>query len=61
VTEGFLPIISKIDGFVAYYFVDAGDDVMVSTSAADWVAENLAELLPNPPEVTEGEVVATEC
>ena len=75
VAEGFLPIISGIDGFVAYYFVDAGDHVMVSTSvfedkagaeasteeAADWVAENLAELLPNPPEVTEGEVVATQC
>ena len=75
VAEGFLPIISEIDGFVAYYFVDAGDGVMVSTSvfedqagaeasterAADWVAENLAELLPNPPQVTEGELVATKC
>ena len=73
--EGFLPIISEIDGFVAYYFVDAGDGVMVSTGvfedqagaeasterAADWVAENLAELLPNPPQVTEGEIVATKC
>ena len=75
VAEGFVPIISEIDGFVAYYFVDAGNGVMVSTSvfedeagaeastekAADWVAENLAELLPNPPEVTDGEVVATKC
>jgi hypothetical protein len=75
VADGFLPIISEIDGFVAYYWVDAGNDVMISTSvfedkagaeasteeAADWVAENLAELLPNEPQVTEGEVVATEC
>ena len=50
-------------GFVAYYWVDAGDGVMFSTSvfedqadeehsnrlAADWVKENLADLLPNPP------------
>ena len=27
--------------------------------AADWVRENLAELLPNPPEVTGGAVVAS--
>jgi hypothetical protein len=26
--------------------------------AADWVRENIAELLPNPPEITAGEVVA---
>ena len=73
--EGFLPIISKLDGFVAYYWIDAGDNVMVSTSvfesqagaeastaaAKDYVAENLAELLPNPPQITAGEVVATKC
>jgi hypothetical protein len=72
VDEGFIPIISEVTGFVAYYFVDAGDGVMVSTSvfedrsgaeesnsrAADFVQENLASLLPNPPQITAGEVVA---
>jgi hypothetical protein len=72
VAEGFVPLIRDIDGFVAYYWVDAGDGVMCSTSvfedrsgteasnerAAGWVQENLAELLPNPPTITAGEVVA---
>ena len=32
VDEGFVPLISEIEGFVAYYWVDAGDGVMISTS-----------------------------
>ena len=70
--EGFVPIISEMPGFVAYYLVDAGDGVMVSTSvfehkdaeeqstflAGEFVAEHLAPLMPNPPQVTAGEVVA---
>ena len=72
VSEGFVPLVSQIPGFVAYYWVDAGGGVMVSTSvfqdqagakesnkrAADWVRKNLAPLLPNPPQITAGEVVA---
>ena len=72
VDEGFIPIISEMPGFVAYYLVNAGDSVMVSTSvfehkdaeeqsnfrAGEFVAEHLAPLLPNPPQVTAGEVVA---
>ncbi|GAA1370063.1 hypothetical protein [Catellatospora chokoriensis] len=72
VQEGFVPIISAVPGIVAYFWVDAGNGVMLSTSvfesrdgaeesnrrAADWVKENLASLLPNPPQITAGEVVA---
>ena len=74
VQEGFVPIISQVPGFHAYYWIDAGNGVMLSTSvfdsleeaeesnrrAADWVHQNLASLLPNPPQITEGEVVARQ-
>ena len=67
-----MPLISKIPGFVAYYWVDAGGGVMISTSifqdqageeksnttAKGWARENLAALLPNPPQITAGKVVA---
>ena len=72
VAEGFVPLVSGIPGFVAYYWVDAGGGVMVSTSvfeersgaeesnrtAVDWARQNLATLLPNPPQISAGEVVA---
>jgi hypothetical protein len=72
VEEDFLPVISEMPGFVAYYCVDAGDGVMVSTSvfehkeaeeqstfrAGEFVAQDLDHLAPNPPQVTAGEVVA---
>jgi hypothetical protein len=73
VKEGFVPLLRQVPGFVAYYWIDARDGVMVSTSvfedqtgaeesikqAADFVRENLASLLPNPPQIAAGEVVAS--
>ncbi|MBB4717638.1 hypothetical protein [Streptomyces luteogriseus] len=72
VNEEFLPLVRQVQGFVAYYWVDAGGGVMVSTSvfqdrsgaeestdrAKDFVRDRLAALLPQPPQVTAGEVVA---
>ena len=72
--EGFVPLISQMPGFVAHYLVDAGDGVMVATSvfehkeaeeestfrAGDFVAKDLEPLMPNPPQVTAGDVVTYE-
>jgi hypothetical protein len=74
VNEGFIPIIKDAPGFLAYYAVDSGLGTVTSVSvfenqagadesnrmAADWVRENLASMLPNPPEITAGEVGAHE-
>ena len=70
--DGFVPLIKDVPGLVAYHFADAGGGVMISMSVyedqsgaeeaskreGEWDAENLAELMPNPPEITAGEVVA---
>lgn len=71
VEEGLLPILSKQPGFASYSVLDPGDGSVVSLrsfrdrasaeessqEAGGWVRENLAELLPDPPIVTSGEVV----
>ena len=69
VESGFVPIVSQVPGFVSYTAIDQGDGTVASISvfenkagaeesnrrAADWVKENLAQMLPNAPQITEGE------
>lgn len=64
---GFLPLIRESDGFVGYYFLPA-EDMLATISlfdspeqasasndaARDFIVENLAPLLPNPPTIFEG-------
>ena len=70
VQEGFVPLIRHVPGFVEYYWLDGGDGTMASLTvyedrageeesvrlAAEFVREHLAGLIPNPPEVTAGEI-----
>ena len=72
VREGFVPLINKLPGFISYYWTDAGNSVMISVSvytnreaeeesnrvAADFVKHHMVALLPNPPRITSGHVVA---
>ena len=74
VDEGFIPLLEQVPGFIAYYWIDAGGGVMASLSvyenqagadasvrlAGEWVRENAATLIPNPPEIPEGHVVASD-
>ena len=39
VREGFVPLISRMEGSTAYYWVDVGNGVMVSTSVFETRAE----------------------
>lgn len=71
VQETFVPLISQVPGFVAYFWADAGGGVMVSTSifedragaeesnrrAAEWIRSH-HDVIPNPPQIAEGEVLA---
>jgi hypothetical protein len=72
VQDEFIPLIRKIPGFIAYYCVDQGDNVMVSVSvfetkeaeeqsnrvAADFVKQTIAPPVQRAPQITAGEVVA---
>jgi hypothetical protein len=70
VKEGFVPIISQTPGFIAYTIVDAGEGVVASITvfgdqagaeesnrrAAEWVKQNMAQVVSGPPQITAGQV-----
>jgi len=73
VGESYLPRVSKLDGFRGYYLIETNDGIFSSISffdtmaqadestrlSATWVRdEKLDTMLPNPPKVTGGEVIA---
>ena len=71
VNEEFVPLISDMQGFVAYFALNAGQGEFGTVSvfedqdsaeesnrvAEEWVQQNLSSLLPNP-QFAAGEVVA---
>ncbi len=72
VCEGFAPFVSRVmPGFVEYCWIDAGNGTLLSVSvfedrgvaevstqiAAAYIREHLAGLVPQPPQVIEGEVI----
>jgi hypothetical protein len=73
VQAGFVPIISRIPGFISYDALQVGNDRIVSISVFDtplgviestpralqWVQESIAELIQGMPEVMAGQVRAS--
>jgi antibiotic biosynthesis monooxygenase len=71
VKEGAIPIISDVDGFIAYYVVYAGDDTVTAISifnkyeqaeeanrrALAWIDQNLGPLLAEPAKAVAGPVI----
>jgi hypothetical protein len=71
VRDGFVPLISRLPGFVSYDVVRSTDGTMLSVSifenrqsaddsnrlASDWVHENLASLIRTAPVILSGDVI----
>ena len=72
VDENLAPKLSVLPGFSSYFLIDTGSGVVSSVGvfdtsaqalestriASEWVRdEKLEELVPNPPKVTDGEIV----
>jgi len=73
VDETLMPSLSKLPGFSGYFLIKDENDVITSIDlfndskqasdstriASEWVRnEKLENMLPNPPKVTDGEVIA---
>ncbi|TVR96184.1 MAG: hypothetical protein EA406_12600 [Rhodospirillales bacterium] len=73
IAEGFVPILRRTPGFIAYYAVDGGGGSMATVSifsteamalesndkAAAWLTENVADLQPEPPTILGGRVAVS--
>jgi hypothetical protein len=71
IKEGAIPIISDVEGFMAYYVVYAPDDTVTAISifnnhagaeesnrrAVSWIEQNLAPLLTGPATAVAGPVI----
>lgn len=72
VQEELVPILKKVQGFVAYYWLDTGEGEGASLSvykdeagveesmrsAASFAKQHLADVITNKPEIIQGEVKA---
>jgi hypothetical protein len=72
VDEKFVPFISSLPGFIEYYWIDLRDGAMISITifktladaihanekARVFVKEQLSAVLPNPPRIEAGTIVA---
>jgi len=71
IQEGQVPLFRNLPGFVAYFFVNLGNDEATSISVfetqeaaeeanrltVDWARQNLADIHPTPPQASAGEVL----
>ena len=71
IKDGAIPIISDVEGFMAYYVVYAGDDTVTAISifnryeqaeeanrrALAWIEQNLSPLLAGPATAVAGPVI----
>jgi hypothetical protein len=71
IQDGMVPTLRNLPGFVAYTFVNIGNDEGMSINVfeaqeaaaesnrlvADWSRQNLADVTPVPPEMSESEVL----
>ncbi|MGH7664902.1 MAG: antibiotic biosynthesis monooxygenase [Gemmatimonadaceae bacterium] len=74
VNADFVPLISRMPDFVAYYLIKGGDDTIAAVSvfenrasaeestqlASEWVRRNVVTMIKTSPVILTGEVVAHE-